>query len=124
MIYKRLMYIVFFIVLLFLVNCDNSIKKQSKNYKYSNIKVLPDHAIPDTNTAVKIAEAIWIAKYGLDVLRQRPYEIILEKEKDTVWHIEGTAYFSEDSNMISVGGVAYLSIRSRDCKIIELYHSY
>ncbi|MBX3043923.1 MAG: hypothetical protein KF896_09415 [Ignavibacteriae bacterium] len=85
--------------------------------------VLPGHYLPDTNTAVKIAEAIWIAHFGDDVLRQLPYEVNLERGTDTIWHIKGTAYFSNEPNVLSFGGVAMLSIRSKDCKIIELNHS-
>jgi hypothetical protein len=80
--------------------------------------------VPDTNTAVKIAEVIWLVHFGEYVLKERPYEVKLEMGLDTIWHIQGTAYFSEDPNLLSFGSLAFISIRSKDCKILEINHAH
>lgn len=120
----RILFILLIISLtLIVLSCKSKTDDIRINKQYSNEIVLRNHAIPDTNTAVKIAEALWLANFGDYVLRQRPYEVNLERGTDTIWHIKGTAYFSNEPNVLSFGGVAMLSIRSKDCKIIELNHS-
>jgi hypothetical protein len=64
-----------------------------------------------------------LSQFGETILDQRPYEVNLEMGLDTIWHINGTAYFSKDPNLLSFGGVAHISIRSKDCKILEISHS-
>jgi len=70
--------------------------------------------VPDEDTAVKIAEIIWIPIYGKKVLDNKPYKA--ELKGDTVWVVEGTL----QKNML--GGVPYIEIRKSDCKILEVYH--
>ena len=122
---KKNKLLVLLIITIFVLFCSCKEKDVAKIkvVNYSSKIVLLGHFVPDTNTAVKIAEVIWQSNFGDFVLRQRPYEVKLEMATDTIWHIKGTAYFSEDPNTISLGGVAYLSIRSRDCKILDLSHS-
>ena len=122
--------IIVFIAIIF--SCQDKENVENKNVKikesvenqdfhYSSIKILKGYAIPDTNTAVKIAEAVWLARFGDHIIEQRPYNVSLEIGKDTIWHIVGSAHNNSDTNMITFGGLVYISLRSRDCCILELY---
>jgi hypothetical protein len=48
----------------------------------------PNGFVPDKETAIKIAEAVWLPIYGESVLSQKPYEVMLIDEK--IWIVEGT----------------------------------
>lgn len=116
-----------FVVLIILTgvicSCRKSNDKKNIELNYSDKIVLPNHAVPDTMTAIKVAEAILIGNYGISVLNQRPYRILLEQKNDTIWYIQGVVNFNKEPNLISVGGLARIAFRSKDCKIIELSHS-
>jgi NTF2 fold immunity protein len=68
-------------------------------------------AVPDAVTAKRIAEALWIPKYGADtVARQQP---ILVELKFNVWIVTGTSsaeaplfafILQADARILSVGG--------------------
>jgi Clp amino terminal domain, pathogenicity island component/NTF2 fold immunity protein len=68
-------------------------------------------AVPDADTAKRIAEALWIPKYGADtVARQQP---ILVELKFNVWIVTGSSssevplfafILQEDGRVLSVGG--------------------
>ena len=68
--------------------------------------------VPDENTAIKIAEAIWYPIYGDDIFDERPFKAEL---KDSIWVVRGT--LNHD-----VGGVAYIEIQKRDCRILKVAH--
>jgi hypothetical protein len=70
--------------------------------------------VSDAETAKKIAEAIWIPIYGEGIYDQRPYIVEL---KDGLWYVRGTFYGD------GFGGVAYITIRAKDCKLLEVYHT-
>lgn len=69
--------------------------------------------VPDSTTAIKIAEAIWLPIYGEKVLREKPYNAEL---KDSTWLVYGTLPLN------SLGGVAFIEIRKTDCKILKVWH--
>lgn len=46
-----------------------------------------DGLVPDSITAKKIAEAVWLPLYGKEVLNQRPYSAKLIG--DSVWVVKG-----------------------------------
>jgi hypothetical protein len=73
-----------------------------------------DGFVPDKNTALKIAEAVWIPIYGNKVLEQKPYRSSLVG--DSVWIVEGTLKAG------FVGGTAYVEISKKDCKILKVTH--
>jgi hypothetical protein len=70
--------------------------------------------VPDEETAIKIAEAIWLPIYGKNVLNEKPYWAILEG--DSVWIVRG----SLPKGM--VGGVPYIEIRKSNCEILKVEH--
>lgn len=70
--------------------------------------------VPNEETAVKVAEAILYPIYGENIYQQRPFIATLENE---IWVIEGS--LPEGMK----GGVAYIEIQKKDCKILKVTHS-
>jgi len=71
--------------------------------------------VPDKETAIKIAEAIWLPIYGKKIYSEKPFEATLDK-KAKIWIVHGTLSAN------AVGGVAYIEIQKSDCKILNVYH--
>jgi hypothetical protein len=69
--------------------------------------------VPDKETAIKIAEAILVPIYGKKIYKQRPFVATLKSPN--VWAVEGTLHTTK-------GGVAYIEIQKKDCKILKVYH--
>lgn len=74
--------------------------------------------ISDEETAIKIAEIVWIKHYGESIKYQKPFIAKLEKG---IWHIEGNTEYMLKNKM--VGGVAYIEISQYDCQILNISHS-
>jgi hypothetical protein len=70
--------------------------------------------VPNKETAIKIAEAIWLPIYGDEIYEKKPFVARLKNAK--VWIVEGTLEKEE------VGGVPYIEIQKKDCKILKVYH--
>ena len=68
--------------------------------------------VPDKETAIKIAEAIWQPIYGDKINNSRPFVAEL---KGKVWVVQGTLHSQK-------GGVPYIEIQKSDCKILKMYH--
>lgn len=70
--------------------------------------------VPNEETAIKIAEAIWYPLYGSKIENSKPYTAHM---KDSlVWIVEGTLPKGVK------GGVPYIEIRKKDCKILKVTH--
>ncbi len=69
--------------------------------------------VPNSETAEKIAEAVWLAIYGQEVLNRRPYKSKLEGE---VWIVKGTL------EPIRPGGVPEIEIHKKTGKILRVSH--
>ena len=69
--------------------------------------------VPDKETAIKIAEAIWLPIYGEGIYQRQPFEA---KLKNGIWIVEGS--MPPDTK----GGVPYIEIRKSDCKILKVEH--
>ena len=75
----------------------------------------PDGFVPDSATAARIAEAVWIPIYGEEhIRRERPYHASLEGD---VWRVVG--YLPPNH----VGGTAVAEISKRDGRILRVIHS-
>lgn len=69
--------------------------------------------VPNEETAVKIAEAIWNPLYGKNIENFKPYKA---RMKDSlIWIVEGTLEKGK-------GGVPYIEINKKDCKILKVTH--
>ena len=71
-----------------------------------------DGYVPNQETALKIAEAIWLPVYGEKIYENKPFTARLEKG---VWIVEGTVY-------TTYGGGPHIEIRKEDCRILKMYH--
>lgn len=85
-------------------------KKENKE----TIEVIEaNNYVPNKETAIRVAEAIWLPIYGDKIYRNKPF---IAKLNGDVWVVEGTLH--TDS-----GGVPYIEIRKEDCKVMDVYHS-
>lgn len=91
---------------------NRNIIHNSSNYIPSNPS--KDGYIPNEETAIKVAEAIWMPIYGeKDILEHRPYNAKLKDGK--VWIVSGTIYTRK-------GGSPFAFIQKSDGKILDVYH--
>ena len=74
-----------------------------------------DGFIPNEETAIKIAEVIWIPIYGEDVKTKKPF-IAEYNAKENCWEVRGTL----PTNMR--GGVPEIKIDKSDGKILYVNH--
>lgn len=103
---------IFLILLLSsLISCKSNKLDVKKNNSMSNY-------VPNADTAIKIAEAIWLPIYGDDILTQKPF---ISELKEGIWYVRGSLVELPNEKM--VGGVAYIEIRQSDCKILKVTHS-
>jgi len=78
--------------------------------------------VPDSATAVKIAEAVQIPAYGeREVTAERPFHAAL---KDDVWIVEGTLHCpgARDNSAGCSGGVATVHILKADGRVLLMFH--
>ncbi len=79
--------------------------------------------VPDSTTAVKIAEAVLTSVYGKDqIASEQPFNA---KLKDGIWTVSGTVRCPDDKGGISTqcdGGVAVVRISKVDARIISMTH--
>lgn len=104
--------IVLFVIITFQTTHNNSNNSEQQYSKHNYIPVCG--YVPDDSTAIKIAEAIWFPIYGETIYEERPFKAMLNE--DDVWIVEGT--LPEGFK----GGVPYIEIRKRDCKILRVSH--
>lgn len=105
--------ILIFIIITLLVNPvinANGVEETKK------IQVNPDY-VPDENTAIKIAIAVWIPIYGKKIKRKKPFVATLNEEG--VWVVKG----SLRGGKLMKGGVPYAYIRKSDGKILKIIHT-
>jgi hypothetical protein len=81
--------------------------------------------VPSSETALAIAEAVFIPVYGKKVIEsERPFKATL---KDDVWTITGSLYCPEGRPQSErlpscVGGVAVVKISKIDAHVISMTH--
>lgn len=71
--------------------------------------------VPNEETAIKIAEAVWLPIYGESINNKKPF-IAEYNEAEEFWEVYGTL----PENMI--GGVPEIKIRKNDGKILHVTH--
>jgi hypothetical protein len=84
------------------------------SHRPDNMFTPDDGCVPDSATAIRIAEAVWLPIYGEGIYDRRPFsaELIL----DSVWAVAG----SIPANML--GGVPYIEIQKSDGRILGVGH--
>ena len=71
--------------------------------------------INNQDDAIKTAEKEWIKHYGKNIYNEKPFKA--EIKNDSIWVITGT--LPEDYD----GGVLYIEINAKNCKILNITHS-
>lgn len=69
--------------------------------------------VPNQETAVAIAEAVWVAIYGAKVLEKKPFTAKLENDR---WIVEGSA------SSLKPGGVPLAVISKQTGEILQVTH--
>ncbi len=106
---KRTIY--FFVVLLFFLSFGVVYGQETERYDYKP----PAGYVPDQETAINIAVAVWTPIYGRDQIeKEKPYKAVL---KDGIWYISG----SLPTGAVK-GGVAEAEIAKNDGRIIRITH--
>lgn len=87
-------------------------------FSYSNNKnsmdlLINNGLVPNEETAIKIAEAIWYPIYGEKIYSKKPFKGNL---KNGIWIVKGTL---QDGHK---GGVPYIEIQQIDCKVLTVSH--
>jgi NTF2 fold immunity protein len=79
--------------------------------------------VPDSATAVRIAEAVLMPVYGQrQIESERPFTA---KLKDGVWTVSGTLHCPDGRGGISTscnGGVAVVQVSKLDARILSMMH--
>ena len=79
-----------------------------------------DGYVPDADTAIKIAVAVWSRIYGdSEIAAEKPYRATL---KDGVWTVQGSLPGEGEGPPQVVGGVAYAEIAQKDGCILHIGH--
>jgi hypothetical protein len=94
-----------------------------------NVYGLKNHDyVPDSATAIKIAEAIWLPIYGESIYKKQPF--IAKLISDSIWIVTGSIPKSRveinDGDTIYTiikGGVPYAIINKKDGCILKVYHT-
>lgn len=99
--------LIFSVILTFILSISLSL-----NLKNMQVRNNIDY-VPDEETAIKIAEAIWLPIYGDKIYNCKPFKARLVQSK--IWIVEGTLHEAK-------GGVPYIEIQKKDCKILKVSH--
>jgi hypothetical protein len=82
-----------------------------------------DGFVPDSTTAVKIAEAVLVPVYGKEkVESERPFKAKLEND---IWTVNGTLHCSDGKGGVTtacVGGTAEVKLSKVDGRILKAIH--
>jgi hypothetical protein len=73
-----------------------------------------DGYVPDKETAIKVAESLWLPVFGDKIYLSKPFKAELKDEK--TWIVQGTLKSQK-------GGVPYIEIQKADCKVLTMYHT-
>ena len=84
------------------------------SYRPGNVFIPDNGCVPDNETAIRIAEAVWLPIYGDKIYDRKPFRA--ELISDSIWAVAG----SIPSNML--GGVPYIEIQKRDGRILGIGH--
>ncbi|MCD0479660.1 YbbC/YhhH family protein [Chryseobacterium sp. LC2016-29] len=119
----KIIFNLLFVLFIFSCTKNPEIFKENNDLKHAeselknaliNNEILPDKVIPDSQTAVDVAENFLVNIYGKEnIIQQRPYNLNLI---DDYYIIEGTLPKN------TLGGTFLIIINSKDGKIIKLTH--
>ena len=110
-------WIIRFVLFALLIILAYSCRFTKTNKQHLTNDMVTINYVPNEETAIKIAEAIWLPIYGEEIYNQKPYTASLLK--DGIWVVTGT--FTGDIE-VEAGGVAYIEIQKKDGKILKVTH--
>jgi len=76
------------------------------------------NCVSNSEDAVYIAEKEWLKTYGSAIYSKKPF--FAELINDSIWIVKGT--IKQDSLFSKRGGVPYIEISKKDCKIVKVTH--
>lgn len=94
------------ITMLLLTSCQHSTEQREWDVSQGYV--------PDSTTAVQIAQILFVRVYGEKVLEKKPFVATLKN--GNIWVVEGSIDKGVD------GGVPHLEIQKSDGKIVYLIH--
>jgi len=94
------------ITMLLLTSCQHSTEQKEWDVSQGYV--------PDSTTAVQIAQILFVRVYGEKVLKKKPFVATLKN--GNIWVVEGSIDKGVD------GGVPHLEIQKSDGKIVYLIH--
>lgn len=98
---------------IFFIGCIQEAKQHEE--KINRIS-LSDEMVPNQTTAIRVAEAIWLQRYGNSIYNMKPFSARLKEGDSSVWIVEGTLPKGMK------GGVPYIEIQKNDCKVKNVSH--
>lgn len=87
---------------------------QNVKERADNLYIPEGGFVPDSETAIRVAEAVWIPIYGEAVMNKKPFKA--ELINDSLWIVVGTLHSGE------LGGVPYAEIQKADGRIVGVSH--
>ncbi len=113
-------YLVFLLcIALFSVSCKTLKSTHGQIASEHNVLDIKD-AVPNSETAKKIAFAVLVPIYGNSIYKQSPLQCNLVK--DSIWVVTGSMPKSKPGGPVFSGGVAYIEIQKKDCKVLRITH--
>lgn len=103
---------------------ENELENIDINYaitEYGISKIISANKgiVPDEETAIKIAEAVFLPIYGDTINENKPFKASYYSEYG-VWLVEGIV--KQPLFGTKIGGVPYIIIQKNDGKIIAIWH--
>lgn len=98
---------------IYLTNNRCNIKSEKSTIK-TNSKNQQIDFVPNEETAIKVAEAIWLPIFGESIYDKKPFRAKLVNNE--IWVVEGTL----EEGLL--GGVPLIEIQKSDCKILKVEH--
>jgi hypothetical protein len=83
-----------------------------------------DGFVPDSTTAIKVAEVLLIPVYGKEkIASERPFKATLD---NGVWTVDGTLHCSDGKGGVTthlcVGGTAEVKLSKADGRVLRMIH--
>lgn len=92
------------IILFFLMNVGVDMQKKNECENF----------VPDAETAIRVAEAVWLPIFGENIYQKKPFKA--ELIDDQLWRVVGSLNTQK-------GGVPFIEIQKCDCKVLSVSHS-
>lgn len=96
---------------IFIIYFLNSANVLAENNKHNFVP--KEGYVPDAQTAIKIAEAIWLPIYGDKIYKKKPFTAQL---KDNIWVVQGSM------PTLMLGGVPVAEISKLTGQILRVSH--